>query len=46
MLNDGRRGTLPAVLYILGLSRNIIYNRKISDIGVQTVFEKDTYKMV
>ena len=46
MLKDGRRGTLPGVFHIPGLARNLIYVSTMSDVGVQTVFEKDTCKMV
>ena len=45
-LKDGGRGTLPGVLHIPGLPRNLIYVRKMSDAGVRTMFENDTCKMV
>ena len=46
MLNDGRRGTLLGVFHILTLARNLIYVSTMVDVGVRTVFEKDTCKMV
>jgi hypothetical protein len=46
MLKDGRSRTLPGVLHILGLERNIISVSKMSDAGVHTIFEKDSCKMV
>ena len=46
MLNDGRRGTLLGVLHIIGLDRNLIYVSTMEDVGVRTMFEKDTCKMV
>ena len=46
MLNDGRRGTLPGVLHIPGLVRNLISTSAIANVGVRTMFEKDTCKMV
>lgn len=45
MLNDRRRGTLPSVLYISGSARNLISISIMEDIGVRTVFDKDTCKM-
>jgi hypothetical protein len=45
-LIDGRIITLPSVLHILGLSRNLIYVRKMDDAGVKTIFEKETCRMV
>jgi hypothetical protein len=45
-LQDGRSRTLPGVLHILGLERNLIYVSKMSDAGVHTLFQKDTCKMV
>ena len=45
-LQCGRIRTLPSVLHIPALARNLIYVRKMDDAGVKTVFEKDTYKMV
>jgi hypothetical protein len=43
---DGRKRTLPGVLHILGLARNLIYVNKMSDVGVHTLFYKDLCKMV
>ena len=45
-LQDGRSGTLPSVLHILSLERNIIFFSKMSDAVVHTLFQKDTCKMV
>jgi hypothetical protein len=38
--------TLPGVLHILGLARNLMSANKMSDAGVHTLFQKDTCKMV
>ena len=46
LLNDGRIRTLPGVLHILGLARNLIYVSKMVDAGVKTIFEKDRCKMI
>ena len=46
ILKDVRRGTLSCVLHILGLARNLISIRKLNDVGVETVLEKDTCKIV
>jgi hypothetical protein len=46
MLQYGRSRTLPGVLHILSLERNLIYVRKMSDAGVHTLFQKDSCKMV
>ena len=46
MLKDAKRGTLSGVFHIPGLARNLIYVSKMSDAGVETMFEKDTCKMV
>jgi hypothetical protein len=43
---DGRIRTLLGVLHILGLARNLIYVSKMDDVGVKTMFEKETYRMV
>jgi len=44
---QGRRvRTLPGVLHIPTLARNLISVSKLDDAGVKTVFEKDTCKMV
>eukprot|EP00253_Pinus_taeda_P028109 PITA_28109 len=45
-LQGGRVRTLPGVLHIPALARNLIYVNKLDDAGVKTVFEKDTCKMV
>eukprot|EP00253_Pinus_taeda_P034454 PITA_34454 len=45
-LQGGRVRTLPGVLHILALARNLISVRKLDDASVKTVFEKDTCKMV
>eukprot|EP00253_Pinus_taeda_P031417 PITA_31417 len=45
-LQGGRVRTLPGVLHIPALPRNLISVRKLDDAGVKTVFEKDTCKMV
>ena len=46
LLNDGRIKTLPGVLHIAGMARNLIYINKMANAGVKTVFEKDRCKMV
>jgi hypothetical protein len=45
-LMDGRIRTLPGVLHILGLARNLIFVRKMDDARVKTMFEKETFRMV
>eukprot|EP00253_Pinus_taeda_P018548 PITA_18548 len=45
-LQCGRVRTLPSVLHIPVLSRNLISVGMLDDAGVKTVFEKDTCKMV
>ena len=45
-LQGGRIRTLPDVLHIPALARNIISVRNLDDASVKTVFEKYTYKMV
>ena len=45
-LQGGRDRTLPGVLHIPALARNLISVSKLDDAGVKTVFEKDTCKMV
>ena len=45
-LKGGRVRTLPGVLHIPALARNLISASKMDDAGVKTVFEKDTCKMV
>ena len=46
MLKYGRRVTLLGVLHIPSLARNLISISKMNVVGVQTMFEKDTCKMV
>eukprot|EP00253_Pinus_taeda_P036072 PITA_36072 len=46
MLQGGRVKTLPGVLHIPTLARNLVSISKLDDAGVKTVFEKDTCKMV
>eukprot|EP00253_Pinus_taeda_P009991 PITA_09991 len=45
-LQGGRVRTLLGVLYIPALARNLITISKLDDVGVKTVFKKDTCKMV
>jgi hypothetical protein len=45
-LIDGRIITLPSVMHISDLARNLIFVRKMDDAGVKTIFEKETYSMV
>ena len=45
-LQGGRVRTLMDVLHIPALARNLISICKLDDVGVKTVFEKDTCKMV
>jgi hypothetical protein len=45
-LIDGRIITLPSVLHIPGLANNLIYVSKMDDVGVKTIFEKETCRMV
>jgi len=45
-LKGGRVRTLPSVLHIPTLARNLIFISKLDDAGVKTMFEKDTCKMV
>ena len=45
-LQGGRIRTLPGVLHIPALARNLISIRNMDDAGVKTVFKKDTCKMV
>jgi hypothetical protein len=42
----GRIRTLPGVLHIPGLAKNLIYVRKMDDAWVKTIFEKETCRMV
>jgi hypothetical protein len=46
LLKDGRIRTLPGVLHIPKLSRSLISVSKLDDAGVDTVFGKNTCKMV
>ena len=46
ILKDGRRGTIMGMLNIPSLARNVIYVSRMSDAGVHTLLEKDTWKMV
>jgi hypothetical protein len=46
LLKDGRIRTLPGVLHIPKLARSLIYVSKMDDAGVDTVFGKNTCKMV
>eukprot|EP00253_Pinus_taeda_P036538 PITA_36538 len=45
-LQGGRIRTLTGVLHIPALARNLIFVSKLDDVGVKTVFEKNTCKMV
>ena len=45
-LQGGSIRTLPGVLHIPALARNLISVSKMDDAGVKTVFEKNTCKMV
>ena len=45
-MKDERRGTLLGLFHILGLEINLIHVSKMSDVGVTTMFENDTCKMV
>ena len=45
-LQGGRIRTLPGVLHIPTLAKNLISVSKMDDAGVKIVFEKDTCKMV
>jgi hypothetical protein len=46
ILKDGRIRTIPRVLHISKLARNLIYVRNLDDVGVDIIFGKDTCKMV
>jgi hypothetical protein len=46
LLKYGRLKNLFAVLYILGLTKNLISMSKMSSASVQAIFKKDHYKMV
>ena len=43
---DERIRTLPGVLHIPGLAKNLISVRKMDDVGVNKIFEKETCRMV
>lgn len=43
---SGRIKTLPNVLYIPGLVKNLVSISKMNDAGVKTIFKKDNCKMV
>jgi hypothetical protein len=45
-LIDGRIRTLSSVLHIPGVARNLFSVRKMEDVGVKTIFEKGTCRMV
>ena len=45
-LQGGRIRTLPGVLHIPALAKNLIFVRNMDDAGVKIVFDKDTCKMV
>jgi hypothetical protein len=46
LLKDGRIRTLPGVLHISNLARILISVSKLDDAGVNTIFGKNTCKMV
>jgi hypothetical protein len=46
LLKDGRIKTLPVVMHILKLARSLIFVSKMDDAGVDTIFGKNTCKMV
>jgi hypothetical protein len=46
ILQDGRSRSLLGVIHILGLERNLISIIKMSDVGMHTIFPKDSCKMV
>eukprot|EP00253_Pinus_taeda_P031414 PITA_31414 len=45
-LQGGRVRTLPGVLHIAALAKNLIFVRMLDDVGVKIVFENDACKMV
>ena len=45
-LQGGRVRTHPGILHIPILAKNLISISKLDDVGVKTMFKKDTYKMV
>lgn len=44
ILKDGKIGTLPRVLHIPDLAKNLIFVTKMSDASIQTMFEKERCK--
>jgi hypothetical protein len=46
LLQDGWSRTLPGVLHIPVLERNLISIKKMSDVSVHTLFYKDTCKIL
>jgi hypothetical protein len=44
--NDWRKRTLLGVIHIRGLAGNMTYVSKMSDVGVHTLFQKDSCNMV
>jgi hypothetical protein len=46
LLKDGRIRTLPGVLHIPKLDKRLISVSKLDDVGVNTIFGKNTCKMV
>jgi hypothetical protein len=46
LLKYGRIRTLPGVLHIPKLARSLIYVSKLDDVGLDTIFGKNTCKMV
>jgi hypothetical protein len=42
----GRIRTFPGVLHIPGIARNLIFVSKMEDVGVKTIFERGTCRMV
>ena len=45
MVDLGTKPTLPSVLHIPALAKNLISVSNLDDAGVKTVFEKDTCKI-
>ena len=43
---DERIRTLPSVLHILVMAKNLIHVSKMDDVGVKIMFEKETCRMV
>jgi len=46
LLKDGRTRTIPGVLHIPGLAKNLIFVSRMGDARVQLVFKKVTFEMV